>query len=662
MKKILCALSLLPTIAFSQTVNEYTLSNALTKIKADQAYLRGYTGKNSVIAILDSGIDGTNIDFKNKILYMQNFSDGKDMTDKIGHGTHVAGIAAAAKNNIGMQGVAYDAKLVVGKITHEGTLPLSAALNGLVWANKTGADVANLSVGFTLQPWELQPKLISQGQYTTSFTNKGSMLGIDVQAFAKSIPGEMVIVLAAGNDGTKYSNALTTLATATDSKQNLLLNGRVIVAGNYDPIRNRIDPTSSGPQHLCQNTVTGVMNTQYCMDKYRLWDFYILAPGTRIISTVPTNLSNTGLAAMSGTSMAAPVVSGSVAIIHQMWPQMKGENIVKLLLVTANKSIPFYNKLVHGQGLLDLETATRPYQLRGIPTTGRLNGPVLDNVTPIVFTSGSVSIGNKTGVMVVDSFERDYYIDTKAFLAQKQSTDYKFKQTLYTYQHKNPYVLFNNYDSNVNNKIGNMTYNMFYDSNKVGFTPGLVEIGYNNQYYVDYKLSYGFMYENNTWLGNSLGMKANNSSSSTSYIGLNVSKTFDKTTVYGNYYVGMTNTTSHSDTITKINNLYTQSHVVGIEHELNKYVFGMMYYKPAAVYSGSAQTTLPVGLDSNFNIINNSILQLKQEVAEQRIGFYSKYNYKKTKTMLFLEYQKDYLGLKNHNSLAFGINYATSLY
>ena len=90
MKKLLYALPLVPSLVIGQPYTEYNLSNSLVKIKAQASYARGYTGKNSVIAILDSGIDVTNIEFKNKILATQNFTDSKDIADKIGHGTHVA--------------------------------------------------------------------------------------------------------------------------------------------------------------------------------------------------------------------------------------------------------------------------------------------------------------------------------------------------------------------------------------------------------------------------------------------------------------------------------------------------------------------------------------------------------------------------------------------
>jgi len=74
---------------------------------------------------------------------------------------------------------------------------------------------------------------------------------------------------------------------------------------------------------------------------------------------------------MSGTSMAAPVVAGAVAIVHQLWPYMPGKDIAQLLLKTADKGLPGYAEQTHGQGLLDLDQATRPVGNLGVSLTGR---------------------------------------------------------------------------------------------------------------------------------------------------------------------------------------------------------------------------------------------------------------------------------------------------
>jgi hypothetical protein len=91
---------------------------------------------------------------------------------------------------------------------------------------------------------------------------------------------------------------------------------------------------------------------------------------------------------------------------------MKGKHLVQLVLVTGNKNIAGYNENVHGQGLLDMDKATRPVGATGIPTTGRTNGGVSSVIGGA--NVGGVSASQMqalTGVMILDSFERDFYID-----------------------------------------------------------------------------------------------------------------------------------------------------------------------------------------------------------------------------------------------------------
>ena len=133
-----------------------------------------------------------------------------------------------------------------------------------------------------------------------------------------------------------------------------------------------------------------------------------MANGTSVSSTAV----NGGYVNMTGTSMAAPVVTGAIAVLHQMWPHMKGKHLVQLVLVTGNKNIDGYDENVHGQGLLDMDRATRPVGATGIPTSGRTNGGVSAvaggaNVQGVAASE----IQALTSVMVLDSFERDFYID-----------------------------------------------------------------------------------------------------------------------------------------------------------------------------------------------------------------------------------------------------------
>ena len=222
---------------------------------------------------------------------------------------------------------------------------------------------------------------------------------------------EIVLTISAGNQSNGYVQNPATFAVATDASGNLVMDGRAIVVGAWNTATETIDGAKSG--HMCKN-----YSGSECLDTYRTSDFYILAPGNNIVGADKDG----GYRSMSGTSQAAPVVAGAVAVIHQMWPYMKGENIVQVLLDTADKTITGYNVNTHGQGLLDLKRATEPIGDLGISMTGRTG-----TTTPLsggIAVAGISSVTELSSVKVVDEIGRDYTVDlSSATIDLKGSTN-----------------------------------------------------------------------------------------------------------------------------------------------------------------------------------------------------------------------------------------------
>ena len=653
--------------------NEYSKSRTLPAIKASSAYSRGYTGKGAVIAILDSGIDVNSAEFKDKILVTRNFSSTTSIQDTIGHGTHVAGIAAAARNGSGVHGVAPDAKLIIGKITSSGLITSTTALTAVKWASDTGADVVNLSSGFRLTASAISPTLVSPGVYKTSFTNTGKIAGgFDPNQWRAAIGKEMVLVVSSGNDNTAWSGSLPQMASTTDSSGNLLLNGQMLVVGNWNSqgvtTSSRVNgktvitttyqtgPNNNGAAHLCM-----VMTNNVCQDKYKLSDFYILAPGVGINSVVPTSVNKTGMLSLSGTSMAAPAVSGGVAIIRQMWPQMSGSNIVKLLLVTADKTIQGYNVNLHGQGLLDMDKATRPIGSLGIPTTGRLTGPSVPGSDPLLITGGTASIGNKTNIMVVDDFQRDFYVPGKTFVARTNTGDFNPKRGVLPYESLNNYTQFNDYGERLHVSEQGIEVSLYKDNNRLVETPTMVEMAFNKHVYdLNMRLSVGAFSEFNTWLGNSLqGFTGTgkNTTSATQFVGLGVDKLINDTKIYASLQQGFTKTNARSENITNISTVLSYSWTLGLEHKVTeKNTFGIMAYQPVSVYHASANLSAPVGLDNEFNIVQSSKVNLAADIKETRLGLYHRFdNAKGFKSLAYIESRQNYKGQDGVTDTAVGL-------
>ena len=640
------------TTPLSWQNKEYYTSRALDPVNASSAYARGYTGKGSTIAILDTGINTTGVEFGNgKIVLSKDFSGSGSITDNVGHGTHVAGIAAAGRNGVGMMGIAFDANLMIAKVSNSNMLTMDPVLAGLNWAATNGAQVANLSANIGLSPTSIGAKMIASGVYSTNFTNKGGApanIGLNAAQWGAAMKNNIVWVVAAGNDGTAYAGGITQMATSVDSKNNLVLGGRMLVVGSWDPYKNSMASSSNQAGSLCT-----VMVGTVCQDKYKISDFYILAPGTSITSTYPVGMIKSGYATMSGTSMAAPTVAGAVAIIHQEWPQMTGANIAKLLLVTANKKLPGYNVDVMGQGLLDMDRATQPVGALGIPVTGRGAVPV----STLLTTSGSAGTAKIANIMALDDFQRDYYIPVKA-LTGTTTSEFNIKQLAVGYSSHNNYSQYNSYNDYQTSQIGDLSLALYSNDADTNNALPMIELTKNvNTKYGDLKFTVGSFVESGTWLGNSL---SSDNRSQTTYLGFGIDKQISESVnFYGNITNGVTITDDNNALITKLHPVLSYSWTMGLEKALNKNnSVGMMVYQPVTVYDARAEGNIPVGLDSDFNTVNATSINFASSVQELRTGVYFKAKEKDNMNLLaFVENRQNYKGREGVSDVAVGLTY-----
>ena len=386
---------------------EYLGSKHLSVSNFDVAYSRGWTGKGSTIVIADTGANTAHVDLDDNIKYTKDFT-GHGMNSGATHGTHVTGIAGAEKNSVGGHGAAFDADIAVAKVSSGTSYSFQNAISAAQWGNKIGSVAINVSAEVNYDTgFKNSIVKVKDGEYYSTHWYYGehgySGSVNEAKKWATALGSEQVLVKAAGNAGWDYSAGMNQMATATDANGNLILDGKMLIVGNWDENNKQINSSSNKAGTVCTTMKNGV-----CIDAAKIKDFYIMANGTAITSTA----TNGGYTTMTGTSMAAPVVTGSIAILHQMWPHMKGKHLVQLVLVTGNKDIANYNENIHGQGLLDMDAATRPVGATGLPTTGRTDGGVSAvaggaNVQGVAASE----IQALTSVMVLDSFERDFYID-----------------------------------------------------------------------------------------------------------------------------------------------------------------------------------------------------------------------------------------------------------
>jgi thermitase len=234
--------------------NDPFLTNqwGLTKVGAPQAW-DVTTGSASInIAILDTGVDPDHPDLASKIVSNINFSGSDTVDDVFGHGTHVAGIAAASTNNgAGVAGLGYAANIMNVKVLADnGAGAHSAIAAGIIWAADNGAQIINMSFG--------------GGGSTQTLEDAVNY------AWSKGV----VVVAAAGNNGNSYM---------------------VYPAGYADCIAV---------------AATDRDDARASWSNYGDW-VDVAAPGTGIYSTIKGD----SYGYKSGTSMASPHVAGLAALV-----------------------------------------------------------------------------------------------------------------------------------------------------------------------------------------------------------------------------------------------------------------------------------------------------------------------------------------------------------
>ncbi|WP_051276133.1 S8 family peptidase [Desulfovirgula thermocuniculi] len=263
------------------------------RIGADQAWSQA-DGEGVKVAVLDTGCDLHHPDLRD------NLGEGKNILDPHlpplddhGHGTHISGIIAAVRNDFGIIGAAPGAKIYPVKVLdRRGKGSFADVIRGLQWCLEQNMRVINLSFG----------------------SNTGSKALHE--AIRQVVRKGAVVVAAAGNDGTNHSVDYPAAYP------------EVIAVGATDE-KDGLAPFSSQGKEI-----------------------KLVAPGTNILSTK----SGGSFWRLSGTSMAAPHVSGTVALLWSLAPGHSAGQITRILYGTAEK-LPSLSSEQQGAGLVRADLA-----------------------------------------------------------------------------------------------------------------------------------------------------------------------------------------------------------------------------------------------------------------------------------------------------------------
>jgi serine protease len=314
----------------------------LTQIHAPQAWAAGATGSGTTIAIVDTGVDLRHPDLASKSLpgidLVANDACGQD---EEGHGTHVAGIAAAKTDNgIGVAGVAPDAKILpVRVLDAEGSGDDERVGQGIRKAADNGAQVINLSLGGDPVIGEL-PMLNETLEAAVEYAwSKGS-----------------VIVAAAGNE----SVPLCSYPAAAPHAICVAANDRRGAPASYSNL-------PAGGTALAVRAPGGA-GSPFCEDDEDVWS--TVWPASQYDATCePGGIR--GYETLAGTSMASPHVAGVAALLVQKG--LSNGQVLECLRTTSSNGGSY--DPVQGYGTVNAEAAVKTCSKETTPTGPSGSGP-----------------------------------------------------------------------------------------------------------------------------------------------------------------------------------------------------------------------------------------------------------------------------------------------
>ena len=316
-------------------------------IRAPEAWKRQSDSPNITVAVIDGGIDVEHPDLVNNIWLNQkeipengidddrngfiddingwNFVENSPSVSSSEHGTHVAGIIGAeGNNNIGVSGLTWDVKMMSLDIFGDETKYDSEDLfEAIHYAVDNGADIINMSIGYTIPFGTLERfKQVFPDLYQGY-----------IDALNYAVDHGVTLISSAGNDNADDLNTLSLPAAFTTE-----VPGYISVAAIND-----------------EGHVTDYSNFGGKVS--------VAAPGgssftskTKIISTLPRDKGLYG--GMPGTSMAAPIVSGAVALMLERNKNLLPEDVLWILDETSTKDQAL-QRFVKSSGYLSVDHAVK---------------------------------------------------------------------------------------------------------------------------------------------------------------------------------------------------------------------------------------------------------------------------------------------------------------
>lgn len=590
-------------------------------------------------------------------------NDTTPATDDSTHGTAVSNIIAANPvSGSGISGVAPEATVIPYTIAMEYDYSVGAT----DYSIQSFADYSYIGDAFESAGANGAVAINNSwgSSYSSSITNESSLTSYFGSDFLNSIKTtvstyDSIFVWAAGNSGTSQPSSENLIPLyLTDGSGNLLF---------YD--------SSTG---YYKNFIT-VVAYDTANDTIASWsdkcglakNYCLTAPGTNIVTS--SDGSSTIVAA-SGTSFAAPIVTGAIAVLKSAFPYLTGADITRLLFVTARDLGATGVDSTYGWGMLDLERATRPYGATLVPINSTISASSISLTSSSLELSSSIANSIQKAnlsFVILDDFNRTFTLNLNDYLVAGKNR-------------LNTIDVLNNFSSN-NAKMINLNKNKsfnFYASNSVidnhnyqefEFSSGIENITDNNygfnfyfgnnpynafisdkvDFYNDYSLakSYNYNVLNPYFTSNSdYNFGVNN------IIKLNDNFSANFGVIYQNYEMNFQE--KYYDE-TEDDDLGSSFSVLsGMTYNLNKHISTKLEFSILNEY----ETLLGSQMEGAFGIGENNltyIASLQNDVKlSDKFSIFGKVNFGLTKANTNSELLIKDISTLYSNSYAFGMDYS----